>query len=150
MLYLPEVQSVIILLQKSNDISFGMLLDIVLIRPRLWIINRQDWLNLSYRIYVLKFAKDHLFLAFLILEEGAKEVRVLWFVVEQWSSIQFIAENCNALELALIDVTKKREFGIWWLQDLQTVWANVLYLLVFRFGQELLLWQLMIAMQIPM
>ena len=134
MLYLPEVQSVIVLLQKSNDVSFGMLLDMLLIRPRLWIVNRQEWLNLSHRIYVLNFAKDHLLLTFLILEEGAKEICVLRFVVEQRSSIQLIAENCNALELALIDVTKKREFGIWWFQDLQTVWADVFYLLIFRLG----------------
>lgn len=135
MLYLPEVQSVIVLLQKSNDVSFGMLLDMLLIRPRLWIVNRQEWLNLSHRIYVLNFAKDHLLLTFLILEEGAKEICVLWFVVEQWSSIQLIAENCNALELALIDVTKKEfVFGIWWFQDLQTVWADVFYLLIFRLG----------------
>ena len=53
MLNLPEIDFIIIFLQKSYNICFGVFFDISLVIPWLWVIYVDSRLNLSYRVDIL-------------------------------------------------------------------------------------------------
>jgi hypothetical protein len=93
MLDFSKVESVLVLLEKSDDVSFCMLLDILLVVARLRIVHGLKWFQLANSVKLLYLTHHNLFSSFLILVERTEEVCLLWLMKKDRSSVKLIAEH---------------------------------------------------------
>ena len=83
-----------------------MLLDEGLIVSRLGIEHRSFWLELAHSINCLDFSQDDFAAAFLVLNEGAEEISVLWLMKEDGRLVEFVAQCGYALVILEINISQ--------------------------------------------
>jgi len=87
MLDFSKVKFVIVFLEEPDDISFCVLLNILLVVSRLRVVDWLERLQLAHRVDILDLSQNDLLRALLVLEEGAEEVSVPRLMVKHRCSI---------------------------------------------------------------
>lgn len=143
-LNLLEVYLILVFLQKSDDVSLRVLLDVGLVNSRLRVAHVLNGLDLPHGVNVLNFSQNDLldilavFVFLLVLEVGAEEVCVLRLVEEHRRSVELVAQDSDALEQILVDVSKERQLLVLSAQNLPAIRPHVGNFGVVRIRQELL------------
>ena len=128
----------VVLLEEPNDVRLRVLLYVVLVVAALRVEHFHLGLNLANGVHPLDLAQIDLPTTLLVLENRAEEVGPPRLLVGNWRLIKFIAQNCDALVQALVDVAQEVKFLVLGLQNLVAKWSDVLEFSIARALQEVL------------
>jgi hypothetical protein len=100
---LREVDMILILLQKADDICLSPSLDKVLVSSTLRIIDFHVslWLNLAHKVDLLKLSHKNLIFTILILMHDTQEIVLMSLMIENWAIIHIVFKNSDTFSLVI-------------------------------------------------